>query len=841
MAFEDEEIKGKSELAFGEGKILPVNLEQEMKNSYIDYAMSVIVSRAIPDVRDGLKPVHRRILYAMQEAGMTPGKPYKKSARIVGEVLGKYHPHGDSSVYDAIVRMAQDFSMRYMLADGHGNFGSVDGDPAAAMRYTEVRMSRISELMLQDIDKDTVDFVPNYDESLKEPAVLPSKFPELLVNGTSGIAVGMATNIPPHNLGEVIDGTLMLIDNPETTVEELMGVIKGPDFPTGGLIMGKSGIKDAYTTGRGSIRMRAQVHTETMSNGKPRIVVTELPYQVNKARLIEKIADLVRDKQIEGITDLRDESDRNGMSIVIELRRDANADVVLNQLYKHTSLQETFGVIMLALVDGQPQVLNLKEVLHYYIKHQEDVITRRTRYELKKAEARAHILEGLNIALDHLDAVISTIRSSRTGEIAKAALMEGFKLSDKQAQAILDLRLQRLTGLERDKIEEEYQEILKKIDWLKSVLADEGKILAIIKEELTAVKNKYNDDRRTSITRDSSDISMEDLIPDDDVVVTLTHNNYIKRMPLATYKNQKRGGQGIVGMKTKDTDFVENILITTNHHVILFFTNRGRLYYLKAYEIAESSRQAKGTAIVNLINLDQDEKITAVIHVREFKPDRYLFMATKNGVVKRVQMSEFKSRSSIGVRAISLDESDELIGVKFTDGTKTIIMGTKHGMAITFEETQVRSMGRSARGVRGIKLDDDDEIVGMDTIKSDGKVLTVSENGLGKRTPIEEYTVHNRGGKGMINMKITERTGNVVGIKVVRPGQEVMLISTDGVIIRTDIDEISIISRNSQGVKLMSVGDSDKVASFATINQKSEDGKDYTEDNANNNISCCDK
>ena len=834
MAFEDEEIKGKSELAFGEGKILPVNLEQEMKNSYIDYAMSVIVSRAIPDVRDGLKPVHRRILYAMQEAGMTPGKPYKKSARIVGEVLGKYHPHGDSSVYDAIVRMAQDFSMRYMLADGHGNFGSVDGDPAAAMRYTEVRMSRISELMLQDIDKDTVDFVPNYDESLKEPAVLPSKFPELLVNGTSGIAVGMATNIPPHNLGEVIDGTLMLIDNPETTVEELMGVIKGPDFPTGGLIMGKSGIKDAYTTGRGSIRMRAQVHTETMSNGKPRIVVTELPYQVNKARLIEKIADLVRDKQIEGITDLRDESDRNGMSIVIELRRDANADVVLNQLYKHTSLQETFGVIMLALVDGQPQVLNLKEVLHYYIKHQEDVITRRTRYELKKAEARAHILEGLNIALDHLDAVISTIRSSRTGEIAKAALMEGFKLSDKQAQAILDLRLQRLTGLERDKIEEEYQEILKKIDWLKSVLADEGKILAIIKEELTAVKNKYNDDRRTSITRDSSDISMEDLIPDDDVVVTLTHNNYSKRMPLATYKNQKRGGQGIVGMKTKDTDFVENILITTNHHVILFFTNRGRLYYLKAYEIAESSRQAKGTAIVNLINLDPDEKITAVIHVREFKPDRYLFMATKNGVVKRVQMSEFKSRSSIGVRAISLDESDELIGVKFTDGTKTIIMGTKHGMAITFEETQVRSMGRSARGVRGIKLDDDDEIVGMDTIKSDGKVLTVSENGLGKRTPIEEYTVHNRGGKGMINMKITERTGNVVGIKVVRPGQEVMLISTDGVIIRTDIDEISIISRNSQGVKLMSVGDSDKVASFATINQKSEDGKDYTEDNANN-------
>ena len=816
------------------GTVIKIPIEDEVKQAYIDYSMSVIVQRALPDVRDGLKPVHRRIMYAMDTLHLSSSGKTKKCATIVGEVLGHYHPHGDASVYDALVRLGQDFAQRYTTVTPQGNFGTIAGDPAAAYRYTEAKMSKITEEMVSDISKNTVDMVPNFDDTTKEPAVLPGAFPFLLCNGTTGIAVGMATNIPPHNLGEVIDGTLMLIDNPETTVEELMGVIKGPDFPTGGLIMGKSGIKDAYSTGRGSIRMRAQVHTETMSNGKPRIVVTELPYQVNKARLIEKIADLVRDKQIEGITDLRDESDRNGMSIVIELRRDANADVVLNQLYKHTSLQETFGVIMLALVDGQPQVLNLKEVLHYYIKHQEDVITRRTRYELKKAEARAHILEGLNIALDHLDAVISTIRSSRTGEIAKAALMEGFKLSDKQAQAILDLRLQRLTGLERDKIEEEYQEILKKIDWLKSVLADEGKILAIIKEELTAVKNKYNDDRRTSITRDSSDISMEDLIPDDDVVVTLTHNNYIKRMPLATYKNQKRGGQGIVGMKTKDTDFVENILITTNHHVILFFTNRGRLYYLKAYEIAESSRQAKGTAIVNLINLDQDEKITAVIHVREFKPDRYLFMATKNGVVKRVQMSEFKSRSSIGVRAISLDESDELIGVKFTDGTKTIIMGTKHGMAITFEETQVRSMGRSARGVRGIKLDDDDEIVGMDTIKSDGKVLTVSENGLGKRTPIEEYTVHNRGGKGMINMKITERTGNVVGIKVVRPGQEVMLISTDGVIIRTDIDEISIISRNSQGVKLMSVGDSDKVASFATINQKSEDGKDYTEDNANN-------
>ncbi|MBR0359076.1 MAG: DNA gyrase subunit A, partial [Selenomonadaceae bacterium] len=554
---------------FGNGKILPVNLEQEMRNSYIDYAMSVIVSRALPDVRDGLKPVHRRILYAMQEAGMTSGKPYKKSARIVGEVLGKYHPHGDSSVYDAIVRMAQDFSMRYMLADGHGNFGSVDGDPAAAMRYTEVRMSKISELMLQDIDKDTVDFVPNYDESLKEPSVLPSKYPELLVNGTSGIAVGMATNIPPHNMNEVIDGVLMLIDNPDASVEELMTVIKGPDFPTGGLIMGTAGIRDAYTTGRGSVKMRAKAHVETMSNGKPRIVVTELPYQVNKARLIEKIADLAREKQIEGITDLRDESDRNGMSIVIELRKDVNPDIMLNQLYKHTQLQETFGVIMLALVDNQPRVLTLKEVLHYYILHQEDVITRRTRYELAKAEARAHILEGLTIALDHLDAVITTIRESQTADIARAALMDGFKLSEKQAQAILDLRLQRLTGLEREKIEEEYQEVLKKIEWLKSVLADESKIMAIIKEELTQVKAKFGDERRTTITYDMSEMNEEDLIADEDVVVTISHNNYIKRMKLDTYNKQNRGGQGILGMSTKEGDFVENILITTTHHTIL--------------------------------------------------------------------------------------------------------------------------------------------------------------------------------------------------------------------------------------------------------------------------------
>lgn len=809
-------------MEFGNGRILPVNLEQEMRNSYIDYAMSVIVSRALPDVRDGLKPVHRRILYAMQEAGMTSGKPYKKSARIVGEVLGKYHPHGDSSVYDAIVRMAQDFSMRYMLADGHGNFGSVDGDPPAAMRYTEVRMAKIAELMLQDIDKDTVDFVPNYDESLKEPSVLPSKFPELLVNGTSGIAVGMATNIPPHNMSEVIDGVLMLIDNPDASVEELMTVIKGPDFPTGGLIMGTTGIRDAYTTGRGSVKMRAKAHIETMSNGKPRIVVTELPYQVNKARLIEKIAELARDKQIEGITDLRDESDRKGMSIVIELRKDINPDIMLNQLYKHTQLQDTFGVIMLALVDNQPRILTLKQVLHYYIQHQEDVITRRTRYELSKAEARAHILEGLTIALDHLDAVITTIRESQTADIARNALMDGFKLSEKQAQAILDLRLQRLTGLEREKIEEEYQEVLKKIEWLKSVLADESKIMTIIKEELTAVKEKYGDARRTTITYDMSEMSEEDLIADEDVVLTISHNNYIKRMKLDTYNKQNRGGQGILGMSTKEGDFVENILITTTHHTILFFTSRGRVYYLKAYQIAEASRQARGTALINLLKLDKGEKITAVLQVREYNPAKFLFMATRKGIVKKVQLSEFNTTRKLGVIALKLDDDDELIGVKQTDGQKQIVIGTRNGYAIIFDEEEVRSMGRIARGVKGIKLRDGDEVVGMDTIKRDSEILTVTAGGYGKRTKVEEYTTHHRGAMGVINLRVTEKTGEVIGLKVVRDGQELMLISTNGIIIRTGLDKISVIGRASQGVIIMKTAEDDKVASMAILTQKAE-------------------
>ena len=809
-------------MEFGNGRILPVNLEQEMRNSYIDYAMSVIVSRALPDVRDGLKPVHRRILYAMQEAGMTSGKPYKKSARIVGEVLGKYHPHGDSSVYDAIVRMAQDFSMRYMLADGHGNFGSVDGDPPAAMRYTEVRMAKIAELMLQDIDKDTVDFVPNYDESLKEPSVLPSKFPELLVNGTSGIAVGMATNIPPHNMSEVIDGVLMLIDNPDASVEELMTVIKGPDFPTGGLIMGTTGIRDAYTTGRGSVKMRAKAHIETMSNGKPRIVVTELPYQVNKARLIEKIAELARDKQIEGITDLRDESDRKGMSIVIELRKDINPDIMLNQLYKHTQLQDTFGVIMLALVDNQPRILTLKQVLHYYIQHQEDVITRRTRYELSKAEARAHILEGLTIALDHLDAVITTIRESQTADIARNALMDGFKLSEKQAQAILDLRLQRLTGLEREKIEEEYQEVLKKIEWLKSVLADESKIMTIIKEELTAVKEKYGDARRTTITYDMSEMSEEDLIADEDVVLTISHNNYIKRMKLDTYNKQNRGGQGILGMSTKEGDFVENILITTTHHTSLFFTSRGRVHYLKAYQIAEASRQARGTALINLLKLDKGEKITAVLQVREYNPAKFLFMATRKGIVKKVQLSEFNTTRKLGVIALKLDDDDELIGVKQTDGQKQIVIGTRNGYAIIFDEEEVRSMGRIARGVKGIKLRDGDEVVGMDTIKRDSEILTVTAGGDGKRTKVEEYTTHHRGAMGVINLRVTEKTGEVIGLKVVRDGQELMLISTNGIIIRTGLDKISVIGRASQGVIIMKTAEDDKVASMAILTQRAE-------------------
>lgn len=805
------------------GKVLPVHLEDEMKNSYIDYAMSVIVMRALPDVRDGLKPVHRRILYAMQEAGMGSNKPYKKSARIVGEVLGKYHPHGDRSVYDAIVRMAQEFSCRYVLADGHGNFGSVDGDSAAAMRYTEVRMSKIAELMLQDIDKQTVDFVPNYDESLKEPSVLPSKIPNLLVNGSSGIAVGMATNIPPHNLTEVIDGILQMIDNPDITIEELMRTITGPDFPTGAMIMGKDGIISAYKTGRGAIKMRACTNITTLPNGKPRITVTELPYQVNKARLVERIAELVRDKTIDGITDLNDESDRNGMGIVIDLRRDTNPDVILNQLYQHTQLQETFGVIMLALVDGRPRILNLKQVLNYYIKHQEDVIRRRTQYELTKAQARAHILEGLTIALEHLDPIIKTIRDSQNGDVAKELLMAEYTLTEKQAQAILDLRLQRLTGLERDKIETEYKEILKSIEELKAILADENKILSIIKEELTEVKRKFGDERRTQITNEASDMDIADLIEEEDVVITLTHNNYIKRIPVTTYRNQKRGGRGVTGMGTKEEDYVENMVITSTHNTVLFFTSKGLVYQLKGYEIPESGRAAKGTAIVNLLPLAKGEKITAVIPIEKFAEDKYLFMATRQGIVKKTGLSEFHTnRKKTGLIALGLKEDDELISVKFTDGNRDIILATRDGMAICFNEQDVRAMGRTARGVKGINLRKEDQVIGMDTVRENCEVLTVTENGFGKRTATSEYRIQTRGGIGLINIKVTEKTGFVVGVKVVDEKQEFMLISEEGVIIRSNIEEVSVIGRNTQGVKMMNIDDNDRVAAIAAFELKDE-------------------
>ena len=809
-------------LDFGLGKVLPVNIEDEMKKSYIDYAMSVIVMRALPDVRDGLKPVHRRILYAMHEAGMTPNKPYKKSARIVGEVLGKYHPHGDLSVYDAAVRLAQNFSTRYLLVDGHGNFGSVDGDSAAAMRYTEVRMSRIAEEMLADIDKDTVDFAPNYDESLKEPTVLPAKIPNLLINGSSGIAVGMATNIPPHNLTEVVDGLVMMIDNPAISIQELMMAIKGPDFPTGGLILGREGIKQAYLTGRGSVKMRAQARIERMSNGKSRIIVTEIPYQVNKAKLVENIAALVRDKTIDGITDLRDESDRSGMRIVIELRRDVNGDVILNQLYKHTQMQDTFGVIMLALVDGRPRVLNLQEVLYYYLEHQKEVIVRRTRFELAKAEARAHILEGLKIALDHLDEVIATIRQSQTAEIARNALMDKFHLSEKQAQAILDMRLQRLTGLERAKIEQEFKDVLETIDYLKSVLADEHKVMNIIKEELLDVRKRFGDERRTVITSDVSKLDVEDLIAVEDVVITITHQGYIKRLNIDTYRSQKRGGRGITGMGTKEEDFVMHLFVATTHHNILFFTNRGRVYRMKAYEIAEASRTAKGSAIVNLLPIESGEKITAVIAIKEFVEKRYLFMATSKGIVKKTELTEYDTARKGGLVAINLDEDDELIDVKLTNGEQHVILGTRNGIAIHFMEKDVRAMGRSTHGVKGIALEEGDVVVGMDVLKPDGEVLTVSEEGYGKRTAVREYRTQTRGGKGIINLKVTEKTGKVVGLKTVKPGQELMMITSDGIVIRIEVDGISLISRNTQGVTLMRTGAEDKVVALAMVEKKTD-------------------
>ncbi|MEB2293719.1 DNA gyrase subunit A [Priestia megaterium] len=804
-------------------QIREVNISQEMRASFLDYAMSVIVSRALPDVRDGLKPVHRRILYAMNDLGMGSDKPYKKSARIVGEVIGKYHPHGDSAVYETMVRMAQDFSYRYMLIDGHGNFGSVDGDAAAAMRYTEARMSKVSMELLRDINKDTIDYQDNYDGSEREPIVLPARFPNLLVNGSAGIAVGMATNIPPHQLGEVIDGVLAVSQDPDITIAELMEIIPGPDFPTAGQILGRSGIRKAYETGKGSIIVRAKVEIEEQSNGKQTIIVHELPYQVNKAKLIEKIAELARDKKIDGITDLRDESDRSGMRIVIEVRRDANANVLLNNLYKQTSLQTSFGINTLALVDGQPKVLNLKQCLQYYLDHQVVVIRRRTEFELRKAEARAHILEGLKIALDNLDAVIALIRGSQTTDIAREGLMTQFSLSEKQAQAILDMRLQRLTGLEREKIEAEYQSLLALIAELKAILADEEKVLEIIREELIDVKERFNDGRRTEIVSGGAEIiEDEDLIPRQDIVISLTHNGYIKRLPVSTYKSQRRGGRGIQGMNTNEDDFVEHLLTTSTHDTILFFTNKGKVYRTKGYEIPEYGRTAKGIPIINLLEVDKGEWVNAIIRVDEFVDDWYLFFTTKQGISKRTPLSSFENIRNSGLIALNLREEDELISVKLTDGKRDMVIGTKKGMLIRFNENDVRSMGRTATGVKGITLDSEDEVIGMEILEEQSDVLIITKNGYGKRTPIEEYRVQTRGGKGLRTCNITDKNGDVVALKCVSQEEDIMLITVSGVLIRVSVSDISQMGRNTQGVKVIRLGDEEFVSTVAKV-QTSED------------------
>lgn len=804
-------------------QIREVNISQEMRASFLDYAMSVIVSRALPDVRDGLKPVHRRILYAMNDLGMGSDKPYKKSARIVGEVIGKYHPHGDSAVYETMVRMAQDFSYRYMLIDGHGNFGSVDGDAAAAMRYTEARMSKVSMELLRDINKDTIDYQDNYDGSEREPIVLPARFPNLLVNGSAGIAVGMATNIPPHQLGEVIDGVLAVSQDPDITIAELMEIIPGPDFPTAGQILGRSGIRKAYETGKGSIIVRAKVEIEEQNNGKQTIIVHELPYQVNKAKLIEKIAELARDKKIDGITDLRDESDRSGMRIVIEVRRDANANVLLNNLYKQTSLQTSFGINTLALVDGQPKVLNLKQCLQYYLDHQVVVIRRRTEFELRKAEARAHILEGLKIALDNLDAVIALIRGSQTTDIAREGLMTQFSLSEKQAQAILDMRLQRLTGLEREKIEAEYQSLLALIAELKAILADEEKVLEIIRAELIEVKERFNDGRRTEIVSGGAEIiEDEDLIPRQDIVISLTHNGYIKRLPVSTYKSQRRGGRGIQGMNTNEDDFVEHLLTTSTHDTILFFTNKGKVYRTKGYEIPEYGRTAKGIPIINLLEVDKGEWVNAIIRVDEFVDDWYLFFTTKQGISKRTPLSSFENIRNSGLIALNLREEDELISVKLTDGKRDMVIGTKKGMLIRFNENDVRSMGRTATGVKGITLDSEDEVIGMEILEEQSDILIITKNGYGKRTPIEEYRVQTRGGKGLRTCNITDKNGDVVALKCVSQEEDIMLITVSGILIRVSVSDISQMGRNTQGVKVIRLGDEEFVSTVAKV-QTSED------------------
>ncbi|MBC2147866.1 DNA gyrase subunit A [Listeria booriae] len=807
-----------------ESRITEVNLNKEMRTSFLDYAMSVIVARALPDVRDGLKPVHRRILYAMNDLGMTSDKAYKKSARIVGEVIGKYHPHGDTAVYFTMVRMAQDFSYRNMLVDGHGNFGSVDGDMAAAMRYTEARMSKISMELLRDINKDTIDYVDNYDGSEREPNILPARFPNLLVNGSSGIAVGMATNIPTHHLGEVIDGVLALSHNPDIEIRELMEHIPGPDFPTAGMIMGRSGIRRAYETGRGSITLRARVEIETKNNGKETIVITELPYQVNKARLLERIAELAREKKIDGITSANDESDRTGMRMVIEVRRDVSASVIINNLYKMTALQTTFGINMLALVNNHPKVLNLKEILYHYLEHQKIVIRRRTEFELRKAEARAHILEGLRIALDNIDAVIKLIRASKTADIAKEGLMTQFSLSDKQAQAILDMRLQRLTGLERDKIEDEFNSLMALITDLKEILADDERILEVIREELTEIKEKYADKRRTEILAgDLVSLEDEDLIPEEEVAITLTNKGYIKRLPLSTYRSQRRGGRGVQGMSTHEDDFVEHLVATSTHDTLLFFTNTGKVYRAKGYEIPEYSRTAKGIPIINLLGIESQEKVNAVINLRDFTDDQYLFFTTKLGVVKRSTLTQFAKIRQSGLRAVELRENDELISVQMTDGSKKIIIGTKFGQSIYFEETDIRVMGRTAAGVRGIRLRDEDEVVGMEILEDDEKVLVVTEKGYGKQTLAENYPLRNRGGMGVKTINITEKNGNLVALKTVTGEEDLMLMTIGGVLIRFSVGDISQTGRSAMGVKLIRLDDEERVATVAKVPKEEED------------------
>ena len=806
-------------------QIHDVDLKKTMETSYIDYAMSVIASRALPDVRDGLKPVQRRVLYSMIELNNGPDKPHRKCARIVGDTMGKYHPHGDSSIYGALVNMAQDWSTRYPLVDGHGNFGSVDGDGAAAMRYTEARLSKISMEMLADINKNTVDFQPNFDETEKEPVVLPSRYPNLLVNGTTGIAVGMATNIPPHNLRETIDAVVKIIDNRVeenrgTEIEEILNIVKGPDFPTGGMILGTAGIEEAYRTGRGKIRVRAVTDIEPMANGKNRIVVTELPYMVNKARLIEKIAELVRDKRVDGITDLRDESNRQGMRVCIELRRDVNPNVVLNQLFKHTQLQDTFGVIMLALVDNQPKVLNLKEMLMNYLAHQEDVVTRRTKYELNKAEERAHILQGLLIALDNIDEVISIIRASRTTQEAKAKLMERFGLTDPQSQAIVDMRLRALTGLEREKLEAEYKELMAKIAELKAILADEKLLLGVIRKEILEISAKYGDERRTSIGYDQYDISMEDLIPVTNTVITMTKLGYIKRMSADNFRAQHRGGKGIKGMETIDNDYIEELFMTTSHHYLMFFTNTGKVYRIKAYEIPEASRTARGTAIINLLQLAPGEKITAIIPIKEYEDDKYLFMATKNGIAKKTPVKDYANVRKTGLAAITLREDDELIEVKITNDDNDIFLVTKYGQCIRFHEKDVRSTGRTSMGVIGMNLSDGDEIIGMQIDTQGEALLIVSEKGLGKRTMITEFTPQNRGGKGVKCYKITEKTGNIIGMKAVNDEDEIMIITIGGIIIRMHVNDISVLGRITSGVKLIDLDKDITVASIAKVREE---------------------